>query len=324
MLRYLLILVAFQAPHFAMGRIVDRISATVNGEVILASDVEAFRKKLANEGMVDDYLLQLYDRDQILKDAGQRLSYLIDERTLDSEVKRKNQEVTFERVEQEIRELIKARRITRAQLKELLEAKGSSMAEYQSFMKGTLERRELIQREVSSRIKISDDDVAAYYLSKKGPSKTQSYDYTLSHLVFLAKNGGEEKAKERAEAALLKLREGQPFEKIAEQVSEDPGFSQGGALGTFRTGEMSREIEDNVRSLDSGELSRPIKTKFGFQVIKVVKKTLANDPALDEKKEEYRSILFADAFRRQFRSWLAQKREDSFVRINADSKKSGA
>lgn len=310
-------------PLIGSAKVIERIVAIVNDRVILLSDIESYRKKLVSDGLVDDALLQLVDKDKLIKDRPALINYLIDEALIDSEVKKKSMEITFERVEQEIRNILRNRHLTRAQLKDLLAEKGTSMADYQNFIKTSIERQGLIEREVSSRIKISDDDVAAYYLSTRGPRQNQSYEYTLEHILFLTSNGGEKAAKERAQGVAKKFKDGGNFEKLAEQHSEDPNFSQGGFLGKFRSGEMIKEMEEAVKHLNPGEVTDPVKTKLGVHIIKVVKKTVTSDPELDEKREQIRALLFADVFKRQFRSWLNQRRDEAFIRIN-ESKEANA
>ena len=134
--------------------------------------------------------------------------------------------------------------------------------------------------------------------------------------MFTPKTGGDEAALKRARAVQEKLKSGQSFDKLAEQFSEDSGFSKGGQLGTFRAGEMLREIEDAVRKIGAGEITNVVKTAQGYHIIKVNKRTLISDPRLDEEREKLRGVLYADAFKRQFRLWLSQRRDESFIQIN--------
>ena len=61
------------------------------------------------------------------------------------------------------------------------------MSQYQDFIKTSLERQSLIEKEVTSKIRISDEDISSYYLAKKGPEATQTFEYTLSHILFYPK-----------------------------------------------------------------------------------------------------------------------------------------
>ena len=117
--------------------------------------------------------------------------------------------------------------------------------------------------------------------------------------------------------AQKKVAEGnQSFSDLASQLSEDPNFSQGGLLGSFKAGEMLPSLEAGVKNLQVGQVSEPVTTPAGMHIIKLLKKTLVEDPNLISQKAQIQNILYAKAFKDQFRKWLDQKREGSFIRIN--------
>src|ERR1700735_1232987 len=112
-------LLAFTFGFSAHAKTVDHIVAIVNDQIITLSDAEGFKKNLTGGGMVDDALLQMTDPKKVASDRDALLDFMIDEKLLDSEVKKKGLEVTIERVEQEIRDLMTKRGINRDQLKEV-------------------------------------------------------------------------------------------------------------------------------------------------------------------------------------------------------------
>lgn len=298
----------------ASAEVVERVEVIINDQVITKTDVEDFSKRLKTGGLVFESLLRMNDPQVLMKDRKALVNHLVDERILDSEVKKKDLAVTFERVEQEIRNITKKNRITRAQLKQALGEKGVSFSEYQDFIKSSLERQSLIEREVTSKIKISDEDIAAFYAKKNGTAEV--FQYQLAHIVMLPRNGGDEAAKERAEDVVRRLARGESFETLAKQRSEDPNFQEGGALGTFKSGEMAKEMEDAIKNLPVGEISGVVKAKMGYHILKLIKKTLVIDPELERQKDALHDQLFAQAFKSQFRNWLDQKRQEAFIRIN--------
>jgi peptidyl-prolyl cis-trans isomerase SurA len=298
------------------AELVDKVVAVVNSEVLTLSDVTKEKHALAGKGLVNDLLFQIYNKGRLLKDQKNLLNYLIDEKLLDSEVKKNGMEVTIERVEQEIQKVARENNLTRAQFKEALAQQGVSLAQYQNFVKKGLERKALVDKEVNSRIRISDEDVAAYYLSTKGPGKAQVYEFTLAHIYFSPKNGGTKGAKARAQEVYKKLERGLPFEKMAEQFSEDPNFTNGGVIGTFAATELSPAIRNAVASLKEGEYSAPVETPQGVSVFRVLKKSLISDPELEENRDQIMNILHQKSFARQLRAWLDQKRAEAFIRIN--------
>lgn len=72
----------------------------------------------------------------------------------------------------------------------------------------------------------------------------------------------------QCEDILKKLKEGKSFETLAKEFSQCPSKEEGGALGTFGKGQMVREFEDAAFALQPGEVSGPVRTQFGYHLIK--------------------------------------------------------
>ncbi|MCC7404307.1 MAG: peptidylprolyl isomerase [Bdellovibrionales bacterium] len=313
---FLGLLAALVISSSSQAKVIEKILAIVNDEIITQTDMQRFKTKLSSGGLIDEAIIRLVDPKVILKDEKALINHLIDERLVDSEIKKKGLAVTVERIEQEIRNITRRNGISRAQLKAALQEKGVNFSEYQDFVRSSLERQSLIEKEVSSKIKISDDDVSSFYVTQMGDKTANVFEYTMSHILFLT-NKGEKEAHQRARLVQDKLKAGSSnFETLASQFSEDPNFSQGGLLGTFKSGEMLPEIELAVRALSVGETTGVVKTRVGLHLVKVLKKTLVPSPGFEAKKEELREALFAQAFKKQLRNWLDAKRHDSFIRIN--------
>lgn len=76
-----------------------------------------------------------------------------------------------------------------------------------------------------------------------------------------------------AEKILAELKKGKDFAELAKKYSKCPSSKNGGDLGFFGRGQMIKEFENAAFSLNSGEISKPVKTKFGYHIIKVVSKS---------------------------------------------------
>lgn len=316
MKRLFALILSFAVCATTHAEIVERIIAIVNDEVILLSDVQRFRAKIKNNGLVDDALLEFYDRKKIAADNKALIDYLIDERLIDSEVRRQGIQAPIERVEGEIRNVTNSRGISREQLKNALKARGVQFSEYQDYIRVGLQRQSLLEREVSSKIKISDDDIATYYVQKKLSNKPLVFELTLAQIVFLSDNGGDAKARERAEQVKARLTSGSNFDALAAQFSEDPHFSQGALFGTFRMGDLIPAVEKSVQHLNTGDVSEVVKMPDGYRIFKVVKKTLVPSPDFERRRGEITSILFRAAFERQYAAWIDKLKKDSYIRVN--------
>ncbi len=304
------------ASNLGISEPIDKIVAVVNDDIITQSDIAAFSKKIKSNGLIDEALLNMYDKKKLFAEPAAVIDYLIDERTIDSEVRRLGLISPIEQVEAEIRNIAQLRGVDRNQLKNALKNQGVAYSDYQDFVKTSLQRQTLLQKEVTSKIKISDDEVNAYYISNYSSAKALVFEYTLAHILFLSSNGGADEAYARAKAISLKLEQGVPFETLAVQHSEDPQFVQGGIFGTFRVSDFNKEVEGVISKLNVSDISQVVRMPDGSHIFKVLKKTLVPSPDLDAKREDIRRKLLSENFKRQFRYWLDERRRNSYIRIN--------
>lgn len=303
----------FTPPVFA--ETVDRIVAIVNDEILTEQDIQNYKIQLKKGKFVDDLLIS--DKEALLKDKKALVEHMINERLIESEVKRNDLSVTVEKVDQEINKIASGNRMSRAELIQALKKEGISFSDYQHFMKQRLERQALIQKMISSKIKITDDEIQNYYMNNFKGSSVTSYEYSLAHILFLPKGGNKEAAKARADAVLAKLNGGESFDALASQHSEDPNFTSGGFLGNFKSGEFLKELEAAVQNLAPGTHSKVVTTKFGFHIVKLLSKKIVKDPAFEAKKKEIQNILYEKAFAQQFKFWIEERKMGSFIKINS-------
>ncbi len=316
-MRFLLSLVLFfnLLSLTSQAEVVEKIVAIVNDEIITLTDLHKYQARLKSGVMMDDLLTQGASSKEYLADQNKLIALLIDERIIDSEVKKQSLSVTIERVEKEIRGITKNNNMSRNQLKQTLQGQGIDFAEYQNMIKTRLERQALIEKNLTSKIQISDEEIQNYSGNKNSPN--QLAEYTIAHIMFKHKKGKDAEIKKRAQTVLQKLKGGESFESLANDFSEDPNFTKGGLLGTFRQGEMLKEFEAPLKALKVGEVSPLVKTKIGYHILRLNdKKSIAN-PVAEGEKEKIRAQLSQKAFQKQFRIWLDQRKQEAFIKINS-------
>jgi peptidyl-prolyl cis-trans isomerase D len=113
------------------------------------------------------------------------------------------------------------------------------------------------------------------------------------------------------EAAKARIEKGEAFEAVAAEVSQDPGSQQsGGDLGFFARGQMVKEFEEGAFALAPGQLSGPVRTDFGFHLIKVEERQEALVRPLESVREEIATdLLRRDALRESARARASQLAE---------------
>lgn len=313
MIKFLLMSLVAISAH---AEVVEKTVAIVNSELVLESDFKELQKRIGKPGLIDESLLFDSSIDSLKSNRKAQLNYLIDEKILQSEVKRLNLTVTNDRVDSEIKDMAKRNNVSEAQLLDIIKGQGLNPGEYRAFLKESIEKRSLMDSEIISKLRIADEDALNEYL-KTSPSSRPSIDeFSVSHIFFNPKKGGAEAAIKRAETALGKLRAGENFENLAQQFSEDPNFSSGGSLGSFKSGEFLPEIEEAISNLKVNETTPIVKSRMGFHIVKLTGKKLTSDPKFEAKKEAIKAQLMEVSFKRQLKNWLQSKREESSIRIN--------
>jgi peptidyl-prolyl cis-trans isomerase C len=99
-------------------------------------------------------------------------------------------------------------------------------------------------------------------------------------------------SEDAAKAALARVRGGEDFEKVASELSTDPGSkSEGGDLGFFSKDRMVEPFAEAAFKLEPGQISEPVKTQFGWHVIKVEEKRDRPVPTFEEMREQIDTYL---------------------------------
>jgi len=151
---------------------------------------------------------------------------------------------------------------------------------------------------VLEKVEVKDEEIKAYYDENKaqfvsGPS------VAASHILV----DSEEKAKE----IQAKIEAGEvSFEDAAREHSSCPSKENGGALGEFTQGQMVPEFDKAVFSMEVGELRGPVKTQFGFHIIKLTAKNESKEIAFNDVKDQIMSALIQEKRQKAYESKINQ------------------
>jgi peptidyl-prolyl cis-trans isomerase C len=119
------------------------------------------------------------------------------------------------------------------------------------------------------------------------------------HILFRVPAGDEKASKEaedKLKAVIARLKKGEDFAKVAGEVTEDPsGKANGGDLGYFSKDQMVPEFSEAAFKLEQGQISEPVKTQFGWHVIKVEDKRVKQAPKFEEVKPQIENFVVRKA-----------------------------
>jgi peptidyl-prolyl cis-trans isomerase SurA len=276
-LAMLAIAIAFaaMAPAARHAAASERIAAIVNKEVILESDVdEQLRVAMANlhvdpsdsvsvAKLRKDVLRQLIDEQVILAEA-QRQNITIAKTDLDQAVKQAIDNVK-KRLgsDQNFQRALAEEHTTEDQLRR----------KYEPDVKKQLLVMRLVGREVQSKTTVTDAEARAYFTSHRDSLGRRAEQLKLSAIVIGFDPDSIQVKRLHARADSLRnliVAKGRPFAEIAKQFSDDPSNVRGGDLGTFARGEMVGEFEDVAFALKPNEVSKPVRSRYGWHLIQVL------------------------------------------------------
>lgn len=185
-------------------------------------------------------------------------------------------------------------------------AKDSGLENDQEYLiKLEMAKKEILTQtaigKIMEEVNVTDKEVEEYYNANKEMYKNPEM-VSAKHILV----DSIEKATEVSE----KIKQGLSFEDAAKEYSSCPSNAQGGNLGRFSRGQMVPEFEEAAFIMEIGVVSEPVKTQFGYHLIKVEEKVQSSTKSFDEVKDSIRSGLLQErqAFKySQFNNELRNK-----------------
>ncbi|WHY56989.1 foldase protein PrsA [Peribacillus simplex] len=261
---------------FAMISSTDKTMASIDGEKI-------------NKDELYDALVAGYGADT--------LDLLITNKLVELEAEKAGIKIKDEEIQKEIDTMAESYGDEKS-LKEQLEASGSSMDALKKDIVVYLQTKKLVE----PRITVTDDEISTYFEDNK-ETFDQAEQVEASHILVEDEKTAKKVAKEIAE--------GGDFAKLAAEYSTDTQTADnGGSLGYFGKGDMVEEFEDVAFDLDINKVSDPVKTDYGYHIIKVTGKKEAKKANLDDSKGVIKETLLSEKLQEEYPVWLAEVKKD--------------
>lgn len=305
----LLGLISFSHPAFSAS--VDRLEASVNAAIILSSDVQKFRDTTGLRQQLDPLFAgtQLAAKGEGATHA-EIVEFLIDEQLIAQQFK-----ITDGEVEQEINSIQANNRIDRQSLRDALKGQGYAFEDYFELIRISAAKRNLIDRDIRTKVTISDDDVKNYFYNHYAKKSSVPSAYKVRIIVISPSNyKSAAAARDTAERALSAIRAGESFEEVAKRASDDATASSGGDLGEMTSDQMNTQFREQLTKMKIGEVS-PIlgDAKSRLFILKLEDVRSQESDRLNKMKEEIRAQLSAGEYQHQIALWLERQRQNAFV-----------
>jgi len=261
---------------------------------------------------------------RIDKLTSQVLEEMINEQLIVEAAEAQHIEVEADDINATLDDIKKQNSLDDAGLAQALSQQGYTVAGYRADLRKQLLRLRAINQMVRPKVNVSDEDVRARYDQMNRRTEGTSA-VRLSHMLFRLPDHPTEQqiadAKNRASAALSRVRAGEVFDKVAGEVSEDDATkTTGGELGWFSRGSLSvPEWETVVFAMEKGDVRGPITGPQGFHLFLVSEIKRAETKPFNDMKEQVRNELTRRAMEKQTQVWLDDLRKKAFVEIKLDA-----
>lgn len=276
--------------QFTIGGIILVVVALVVGlgfskqETIASIDGEKITKDELYDVLVGQY-------------GATTLSALIDNKIIEMEADKEKITVSAKEIEDEYNAYVDSYGGEEA-LSAALKQSGIS----EDDLKVDIENYFKLEKLLEPRVEITEEELKTYFDENK-ESFVELEQVEASHILV----EDEATATEVAE----KLASGGDFADLAAEYSTDTANAEsGGELGYFAKGDMVEEFENTAFSMEVGTISDPVKTDYGYHIIKVTDKKEAKEAVFEEHKEEINEILFNEKIQSEYTTWLAEKKEE--------------
>lgn len=311
-----LLLAALLSGGVASAKVVERIVAVVNNNILLLSELnDRIRPLVPQLRQIPDAQLR---KQRLAQLRQQVLNHMVDEVIIRQEADRLKITVSDKDLELAIKDVMRKNNLTREQLEEALRQEGKSLTDYKRMiLRPQLLRLRVLNVQVRSRVAVSDDEVKALYQSNLRKLGVETKVHARHIFVAIPAGASGKHVLERrrfAQKLLAQLKKGADFEKMAREHSQDSVTrNDGGDLGWFGRGTLPSNVENVVFGMKKGEIRGPLRTERGYHLIKVVDRKESSARAFDEVKEELREQLYAEKLEKATKAWLTDKRKTTHV-----------
>jgi peptidyl-prolyl cis-trans isomerase SurA len=300
----------------ADSKVIEEIVAKVNGDIITLSDLERELKSI-REQLASQYGDPAVVDREFEKVSKRALRNLIENKLM---LQRAEETGLTANIDLDVAAAMENVRKESGipdmkMFEQALQQQDLTLDEYRDSLRKRLLFDRLIGRFVQSKITVMDSEISQYYQAHR-ERFTKPAEVDVSEIVVLFEGRNAEEARERADAALQKLKSGTAFVDVAKEYSEGPTASKGGAVGAFKKGALAPALENAVFTLNPGEHTGVVPTDYGLVIMTVHKRTDAALVPLEEVRAELQREIYYNKMQPELGKFADSLRLQSFIFVS--------
>ncbi len=311
------------APDNAI--VIEQILVKVNGEIITQSDLESRQvnaiRQMGAQPTTNAELAQLIN--QVTPDV---VRTAVDETLMVQKGKELGYQLSDEQFE-EVLDNLRAENDFADNVElaaALAESEGLTMTDLRRVMESQMLVSQVQQVEILNKVRMTDTEAREYYDQNMDEFTIPASATLREILVALAAGGGrinaaaEESARTVAETTVARLRAGEDFATVAAEVSDSPSKANGGLIGPLLVSEYSEGIQELIAALEVGEVSDPVRTGQGYQLVMLAEQSDAEARPFEEVRENISNNVFNDRRTEEYANYLRTLRDEAIIDWKSD------
>jgi peptidyl-prolyl cis-trans isomerase SurA len=315
-----LLLVAIFAAH-PRADILEQILVKVNGDIITKTELEqrqisALRQRDPNFRPGSDADLQK----ALVEVTPEVIVNAVDELLLIQRGRELGYSLGAEQFRSIVENIKKENKIeTEEQFQAALKQEGLTLEDLRRQIERNMLASRVQQVEVMGKIAVSDDEVKQYYEANKDSFTTQPQVTLREILINVPTNekgvnvAEDDAAKAKAEDIRKRVDAGEPFARLASDLSDSGSKANGGLIGPISRSDLSPELQKEIASLKVGQMTRTLRTTRGYQIIKLESSSEIKTKTMDEARSEIADRVAAQKQRGQMVVYLQQLRTQAII-----------
>ena len=301
------------------GKVVEEIVARVNNEVITRSEYDHSKVTAEEDAKSDCQNRCTPEQLKMLTEDRQKnaLRDLIDQSLLVQRAKDMGISVEPEVIKQLDQIRIENKLPSMEALEQAVSGQGMNWEDFKNNIRTGMLTKKVISSEVGSHINVPKEEIQKYYDEHK--AEFMRPEQVVLRSIEINTTGKDEaevaELKKKADTALKRIQDGEDFGEIAKRFSDGSTAKQGGYLGEYKRGELSKELEDTVFAMKKNGLTPVMETKQGFLIMQVLEHYDEGEQPLSKVSNEIEGKLYNQHLEPALRDYLKTLREESYVVI---------
>jgi len=312
---FLFAVILVSGAYRVSAEVFNRVVAIVNDDVITLYELN--QKIRAVTGATAEQLREK-DEERYLEAREKILQFMIDDKCAQEKIQEMGIKIPPERIDERIEMIKRRNRWTHEDLLAALKQEGITFEEFREKIEKDLERTELINYQVKSKIIVRDEQITQYYEEHKKDFSTEEKVHLAGIFLIQRDPKDEEESlrlKAKGEEILTKLKNGEDFAALCKKFSQGPGADEGGDLGSFKVDQLDPELRNAVAGIEEGGVTDLIIKPNGIQILKLIKRQKAEAHPFEEVREDIYATLYQEEVNRRYEAWIKELRKETYTKI---------